>query len=191
MRAAPVTRLNTQSLSPDMKASIERTQRFLRLTFRKILAKECGVQISEQSLYIEDPHIYATWSSQSCLLGAGLKIGARIQFDTGDGRLLQALQEPETLPAADESVVRRMQAYADAINEELQRHCQKAGLITGISQASITKAFTRNQAPAYQIRGGAIDSWLLRIGDCSLYCTTHVVFDESRDIVVLGQSLPS
>jgi hypothetical protein len=140
-------------------------------------------------LFVEDPHIFATWSTQSCLLGAGLKIGARLQFDTQDGRGLQSMMGKLQPDHSDEQMVVQMQETTDLILEDLQRHCQAAGLITGISQASLSKAFSKIQKPSYQVRGGAIDTWLLRIDDFVFYCTTHVIFDESLDLILLSQNL--
>lgn len=191
MRSAQALVVNPKALSPDLRESLEKTQRFLRYTFRKVLSTHCDAEIFEEALFVEDPHIFATWSVQSCLLGAGLKIGARLQFDSQDGRLLQEMQGKMSEKASDEQVVKQMQETTDFILEQLQRYCQAVGLITGISQASLSKAFSEVQRPSYQLRGGAIDTWLLRIDDCDFYCTTHVIFDESQDIVMLGQSLPT
>ncbi|MDQ3234801.1 MAG: hypothetical protein M3Q07_23590 [Pseudobdellovibrionaceae bacterium] len=190
MRPAQVRTVNIKKLSPEKRDSLQKTQRFLRNTFRKILTDSCDAEILEESLFVEDPHIYATWTSQSCLLGAGFKIGARIQFDSEDGRLLQTMQGKVPENAPDEQIIVRMQETTDLILANLQRYCQTAGLISGISQASLTKAFSKTQCPTYQLYGGAIDSWLLRVNDCVLYCTTHVIFDESQDLVVLAQQLP-
>ncbi|WP_141732657.1 hypothetical protein [Oligoflexus tunisiensis] len=189
MRPAQVLTINPKSLSPEKRDSLQATQRFLRHTFRKILVEQASVDIFEEPLFVEDPHIYATWSTQSCLLGAGFKIGARIQFDTQDGRALQELHGKLAPDVTDEQLVVQMQETTDQILVHLQRHCQAAGLITGISQASLSKAFSKSQRPSYQLLGGAVDSWLLRIQDAVFYCTTHVIFDESSDLELLSQSL--
>jgi hypothetical protein len=94
---------------------------------------------------------------------------------------------PSDVP--DEQMVVQMQETTDLILLDLQRHCQAAGLITGISQASLSKAFSKTLRPSYQLRGGAVDCWLLRIQDAVFYCTTHVIFDESRDLELLSKTL--
>jgi hypothetical protein len=189
MRPAQVMIINPKTLNPETRDSLKLTQRFLRKTFCKVLVAECSVDIIEEPLFVEDPHIFATWSTQSCLLGAGLKIGARLQFDTQDGRALQTMLGKLEPDHSDEQMVVQMQETTDLILEALQRHCQAAGLITGISQASLSKAFSKGQKPSYQVRGGAIDSWLLRINDLVFYCTTHVIFDKGLDLVLLRESL--
>jgi hypothetical protein len=181
--------INPKTLNPETRDSLKLTQRFLRKTFCKVLVAEWSVDIIEEPLFVEDPHIFATWSTQSCLLGAGLKIGARLQFDTQDGRALQTMLGKLEPDHSDEQMVVQMQETTDLILEALQRHCQAAGLITGISQASLSKAFSKGQKPSYQVRGGAIDSWLLRINDLVFYCTTHVIFDKGLDLVLLRESL--
>jgi hypothetical protein len=191
MRPAQVLIINPKTLSPQKRDSLQLTQRYLRSTFRKILVQDGMVDIVEEPLFVEDPHIFATWCTQSCLLGAGLKIGARLQFDTQDGRALQTMFGKLKPDHADEQMVIQMQETTDLILEDLQRHCQAAGLISGISQASLSKAFSKSQKPSYQLRGGAIDTWLLRINDIVFYCTTHVIFDEGLDLILLSQKLAS
>jgi hypothetical protein len=190
MRPAQVLMINPRTLSPEKRDGLRVTQQYLRSTFRKVLVHDSALEIIEEPLYVEDPHIFATWSTQSCLLGAGLKIGARLQFDTQDGRGLQTMQGKLSAEATDEQMVVQMQETTDLILEELQRHCQAAGLITGISQASLSKAFSKTQRPSYQLRGGAVDTWLLRINELVFYCTTHVIFtNDSLDLVLLSQNL--
>jgi hypothetical protein len=189
MRPAQALLINPKSLTPEKRESLLATQRYLRSTFRKVLVEDGSVDIVEEPLFVEDPHIFATWSTQSCLLGAGLKIGARLQFDTEDGRVLQTMLGKLPADSSDEHMVVQMQETTDLILLDLQRHCQAAGLITGISQASLSKAFSKSQRPSYQLRGGAIDTWQLRINDLVFYCTTHVIFDDGLDLVLLSQRL--
>ncbi len=191
MRPAQVLIINPKTLPPEKREGLQLTQRYLRTTFRKNLVQDVMVDIMEEPLFVEDPHIFATWSTQSCLLGAGLKIGARLQFDTQDGRALLTKLGKLNADHSDEQMVIQMQETTDLILEDLQRHCQAAGLISGISQASLSKAFSKSQRPSFQLRGGAIDTWLLRIDDLVFYCTTHVIFDESQDLVLLSQRLAS
>ncbi len=191
MRPAQVLIINPKTLPPEKRDGLQLTQRYLRTTFRKNLVQDVMVDIMEEPLFVEDPHIFATWSTQACLLGAGLKIGARLQFDTQDGRSLLTKLGKLKPDHSDEQMVNQMQETTDLILEDLQRHCQAAGLISGISQASLSKAFSKSQRPSFQLRGGAIDTWLLRIDDLVFYCTTHVIFDESQDLVLLSQRLAS
>ncbi len=191
MRPAQVLIINPKTLPPEKREGLQLTQRYLRTNFRKNLVQDGVVDIMEEPLYVEDPHIFATWATQSCLLGAGLKISARLQFDTEDGRALQTKLGKLAPDHSDEQMVIQMQETTDLILEDLQRHCQAAGLITGISQACLSKAFSKSQRPSFQLRGGAIDTWLLRIDDLVFYCTTHVIFDESQDLVTLSQRLAS
>lgn len=189
MRPAQAMIINPKTLSPEKRDSLQVTQRYLRSTFRKVLVEDGSVDIVEEPLFVEDPHIFATWSTQSCLLGAGLKIGARLQFDTDDGRALQTMLGKLQADHSNEQMVVQMQETTDLILLDLQRHCQAAGLISGISQASLSKAFSKSQKPSYQLRGGAIDTWQLRINDLVFYCTTHVIFGDSLDIILLSQKI--
>ncbi len=182
--------LKSQKVQDDRRIAVEKTQRFLRHTFRKVLTAECDADIAEHALYIEDPHIYATWTSHSVVSGTGFKIGIRMQFDYDDGRTLHALHVPDlSLRLGDAEILLALQDSVNRIASEIQSRCQEVGLITGMNRAALIKAFDPKADPQPMLKGGLIDSWLLRIGDCALYCVTNLVLDDSRDIVILSQGL--
>jgi len=188
MHPAKLPTKQNQALNEELRIAVEKTQRFLRHTFRKVLTENCDADIAEQGLYIQAPHVHATWTCQTVLIGAGIKVGVRFQFDIKDGRLLQKMQSrDEAESPLDEQVLQKMQDLLNAIGSLLQRRFQDLGLMTSISQATITKAFERIQGPQPILKGGVIDSWLLRVDDCSLYCMSQLIVEQNRDIVALSQ----
>ncbi len=190
MRPAKLPTKQNQALQGELRIAVEKAQRFLRHTFRKVLTENCDADIAEQGLHIQGPHVHATFTCQTVLIGTGIKVGVRFQFDMKDGRLLQKMQSrDESGSPQDEQVLQKMQDALNTIGNLLQRRCQDAGLMTSISQASITKAFERIQGPQPILKGGAIDSWLLRMGDCNLYCMTQLLVEENHDIAFLSQRL--